>query len=216
MVNLLSRMSYGFFFFFFFHHPCNTWYLQFTGFSSCVRDLKRVSWKTLMGRIAATSPGRQGRGQSKQQHSTRAWAPRWEVLHHTWKSSAQETELLTATCLLMCPSLIDNNKIARKKMWISSEKKNSKKGTGAQEVKLRDWILGTEALGLKLREWSSWGTRAQGLKLNLWQWQLLLLQKFLQLLLATLLCLRRECGEHLWRCQVHSAPFQVLGTFAQA
>jgi hypothetical protein len=55
----------------------------------------------------------------------------------------------------MCPSLIDNNKIARKKMWISSEKKNSKKGTGAQEVKLRDWILGTEALGLKLREWSS-------------------------------------------------------------
>lgn len=154
MVNLLSRMSYGFFFFFF-HHPCNTWYLQFTGFSSCVRDLKRVSWKTSMGRIVATSPGRQGRGQSKPQHSTRAWAPRWEVLRHTWKSSAQETELLTATCLLMCPSLIDNNKIARKKMCISSEKKTFQE---------RNWSSGSEAQGLELRDWSS-GTEAQGLEL---------------------------------------------------
>jgi hypothetical protein len=43
----------------------------------------------------------------------------------------------------MCPSLIDNNKIARKKMCISSEKK---------AIQERNWSSGSEAQGLELGE----------------------------------------------------------------
>jgi hypothetical protein len=43
----------------------------------------------------------------------------------------------------MCPSLIDNSKIARKKMCISSEKKT-----------FQERSSGSEAQGLELRDWS--------------------------------------------------------------